>query len=772
VAFRHFGGDLRRFAWRDMVCAAEFTPTDVPRLRAREEKLASGTTPFAARMRALLALRGSEQVRKSAYDLHRWLEVLSEDDQEPGACDCWFLVSRGYEVLPRGTAHPTQVTPNYQSALDNADHVDAEIARLLTAGHILRYRDAAAAAGYPGVKPVCILACGMVLKLSKAGLKLRLVCDGSAPHNGRSLNDTMEIPKCRLTSVDQAASTCGKHSYVSSIDEADAYMQTPCSAWSVRYLSIQWRGVVYAFVCMNFGLSSACHAQQSLAVALHRALRRRLVRGGLHCNPTSTYDQRQVALPPINEQRQRSARTATKIYTNKHRHLLRGHSALAHFEAAQLRDGFKAKPPLPSAEARAAHRALDVLIAREKRAGRRIDSCSGLQQYLDDFFQSSTSRRSAFWIFLQALSLFQLLHVRVNMKPGKTAAPAQVYEFLGICGDLRDRFELYLSADRVSSMLDAIQTAITAGGATVASLASLIGLLVFCSSVVEARPYYRALLSILTKNCYDDRGRWSRARKSFFIVFSAAELRDLKAWHIVLRVHNGSDISRGIRRNVAPFELYSDASGTGLGFCYAGFYVAQDIPTSWAPFVFAKKDSHVRILQARLEAWASLLGMRYAIPRCGGVGATLRVRSDSMVFIGQARKMSSSDQAVQPILREVLWLAAVYGVRLEFIHLPAASIEIGFVDSLSRRTEADPGGKRAAIMAAGKIAAKTQFAQASAMGVHALGTMERPDLAPFLDAERCQALQFDVTWSAQRRDQLDALVEDGRLESLSHPTSH
>jgi hypothetical protein len=58
------------------------------------------------------------------------------------------------------------------------------------------------------------------------------------------------------------------------------------------------------------------------------------------------------------------------------------------------------------------------------------------------------------------------------------------------------------------------------------------------------------------------------------------------------------------------------------------------------------------------------------------------------------------------------------------------------------------------------------------MGVHALGTMERPDLAPFLDAERCQALQFDVTWSAQRRDQLDALVEDWRLESLSHPSSH
>ena len=96
--------------------------------------------------------------------------------------------------------------------------------------------------------------------------------------------------------------------------------------------------------------------------------------------------------------------------------------------------------------------------------------------------------------------------------------------------------------------------------------------------------------------------------------------------------------------------------------------------------------------------------MRYAIPRCAGKGMTLRVRSDSSCFIFQAMKMSSADPAVQPILREIMWLAAVYGVRLEFEHLSASSKEIAFVDALSRRTQAD-AAKRAKYMAAGKALA-------------------------------------------------------------------
>jgi hypothetical protein len=761
--FKDFGGDLRRFAWRQMVCDASIFDTNVPALRAREAVLATGSTPFAARMRDCIVARGDEQVRPSAYNLHLWLEVLAEDVNEPASCDVYFVISRGYEVLPRGTVHPRQVTRNYQSAFDNADEMDVEIARLLKAGFIKPYDVAAREAGYPDVQPVCTLACGMVIKITEAGIKLRLVCDGSAPHDGTSLNDTMEVPPCRLSSVDKAAATVGKNSWVFTIDEADAYMQTACSAWSVRYLCIVWRGIRYGFTVMNFGLSSACAQQQQIAIALHRAVRRRLVRAGLHCNATTSFDGHQVCLPPLYEQRQKKARLATKVFTNANRHLLRGHAVLKHSAScykiydSDSVDIAAASPPPTASSCAAARRQADRLLAAERSASRRIDTVSGLQQYLDDLFHACSSRRAAFFCLLVALHLFVQLRVRANMKPGKTTSPAQSYKFLGVAGCTR-RFILFLDKERVESTLTAISATVSAGGCTVGELASLIGLLVFCSAVVEARPYYRSLLNILKLHCYDDLGRWSRAKKHSFIKLSATELRDLRAWHVVLRYHNGTDVARGLRRLLAPFALYSDASGTGLAFQYGGHHEVEDLPPSWAPFIFAKKDSHVRILQAQLEAWACLLGLRYAIPRCAGAGMTLRVRSDSSVFVGQARKMSSADPAVQPVLREIMWLCAVHGVRLDFAHCPASSPKIGFVDALSRRTEPDPGGKRASVFSTELPKVTRWLRQATQMSVHKLGPVQRPDLLPFLRAERCQALNFRTTWSAQRRDELDELV--------------
>ena len=790
--FKQFGGDMRRFAWRDMACDDAKLVPDAAALRAREHELALGDSPFAQRMAIMIVRRGDEQVRTSGYDLPKWLEVAAEDDQQAGSVDIWFLVSRGYQVLPRGAEHPRQCTNNYPSANDNPDEMDAEIGRLHTADHIKEYSVAAREAGYGDVPVVCILACGMVIKLTKAGIKLRLVCDGSAPHDGTSLNDVMDVPPCRLTSVEKAAATCSKYGWVFTIDESDAYMQTPCSAWSVRYLGIRWRGVLYAFTVMNFGLSSACTAQQGIAVFLHRALRRRLVAGGLHCNPTSGYDQHQVALPPINEARQKTARLATKMFKNRHRALLDGHPAMAHAAAhddagvaidtgtdstgatatatsstsmkilgSKISDS-KIRAPdfeLQGPEHVQARAELDRLIKRERRAGRRIDSCSGLQQYLDDFFHACTTRRAGWWTMLQALALFNDLRVRVNMKPGKTDCPSQRLHFLGISGDLRAAFCLFLDKERVDGMLEAIAKAIADEGATVGELATLIGLMVFCSAVVEARPYYRSLLDILGENCYDQHGKWCKYKKGFFIKFSADQLRNLRAWSIVLKHYNGTDICRGLRRAAAPFEVYSDSSGSGLAWSYAGRYGVELVPKGWAKFVFARKESHVRILQGRLEAWGSLLGMRYAIPRLSGMGMTLTVRSDSSCFIYQARKMSSSDSAVQPILCEIMWLAAVHGVRLDFVHLPAASDEIGFVDALSRETQTD-APKRAAIMAAGKAKAAVEFAQSSRMGVHNIKPLERPDLVPFLEAERCQALNFSAEWSPQQRDALDAVLAE------------
>ena len=70
MLFKHFGGNMARFAWREMACDKTRVTPDVARLRAHEAEIALGDSPFALRMRAMIARRGDEQVRKSAYDLH------------------------------------------------------------------------------------------------------------------------------------------------------------------------------------------------------------------------------------------------------------------------------------------------------------------------------------------------------------------------------------------------------------------------------------------------------------------------------------------------------------------------------------------------------------------------------------------------------------------------------------------------------------------------------------------------------------------------------
>ena len=764
--FKDFGGDFRRFDWHTLCAEKKPCHLDVPTLLARERELAGDHSNFSRRMTFMIESRGFEQVRPSCYDLHRWLDVLAEDQHEAGSCDVWFLISRGYSVLPHGTVHPRQDTANYQSVHDHPEAFDSECSRLLQEGYIKEYDVAASEAGYADVPVVCVLACGIVIKLTPAGIKLRLVCDGSAPHDGSSLNETMEDQICNLASVEKAAQSCSKHGFAFTIDECDAYMQTPCSAYSVRFLGIRWRGKIFAYTVMNFGLSSACGAQQSIAVALHRAVRRRLVSGGLHCNPTANFDQVQPWVLPVNEQRQRVARAKRKAFTNKHRDILSATEDDGDIHTKIVAENFynyvhvpasakKTHAPDSANKSTVFHRAAK-LLRDEKHATRRISSCSSLYQYLDDMFAAFTDRRSAVWSFLISLSLFLELNVRVNKKPGKTCFPAQRFEFLGVSFDLR-QFRLYLSATKVDILLSSLTAAIEAGSTTFGDLESLVGVLVWSSAVIEVRPYYRSLLNILTNTCPTFNGRRHRAAKHTLITFSDVELRDLRAWLVILRVFNGCEIERGIRRQISAFELLSDASGTGLGYSYAGVYGHMEVPASWSSFIFARSDSHVRILVGRLEAWALLEGLRYACPRCSGKLMTLRARTDNIGLCYQVRKLSSKDIAVQPILREIMWLLAVHGVRLQMDFIPG--VENVFTDALSRLTQPD-AHTRAAALAACKAKAAIHLVQATKMGVHAVGALARPDLLPFLEAERCSALDFDDQWSEQSRAGLDAVLDE------------
>ena len=112
-------------------------------------------------------------------------------------------------------------------------------------------------------RPAIILAMGCVIKEANGKRKVRLVLDASAPHDGTSLNAQIEVPATKLASVRKARAgiaqlgTADGDLWGFTADLVDAYLQNPCSEESISFLGIEWKGVIYAYPRMPFGISSA-----------------------------------------------------------------------------------------------------------------------------------------------------------------------------------------------------------------------------------------------------------------------------------------------------------------------------------------------------------------------------------------------------------------------------------------------------------------------------------------------------------------------------------
>ncbi len=144
-----------------------------------------------------------------------------------------------------------------------------------------------------------MLAMGCVIKQSAGRRKVRITLDASAPHDGTSLNARIECPPTKLASVRQARAGLaeltadGDEVWMFTADLVDAYLQNPCAEESVNHLGIEWKGEVYVYVRMPFGVSSAPAAQQTLLCALMRAAMRRWTRAGIVCGSMPGYDHHQ-----------------------------------------------------------------------------------------------------------------------------------------------------------------------------------------------------------------------------------------------------------------------------------------------------------------------------------------------------------------------------------------------------------------------------------------------------------------------------------------------
>ena len=218
-----------------------------------EDFYCSQETPFGRALRQ--SLEGALPIVRSGLNLQGWLRMLAEELEDPhatAAAELYLRLSRGWQVLPPDAEVELQWTRNYVSENDAVAgaHIDAELLRLQTGGHLLTFDEAQAV--FPSLRgmdrPTVILAMGCVVKIvldpafPGGKTKTRVVLDCSAPHDGTSLNARMDVPDTKLAAVRQARagvaelSQDGDEVWGFKCDMTDAFLQIPTAESSVRLL--------------------------------------------------------------------------------------------------------------------------------------------------------------------------------------------------------------------------------------------------------------------------------------------------------------------------------------------------------------------------------------------------------------------------------------------------------------------------------------------------------------------------------------------------------
>ena len=222
---------------------------------------------------------------------------MADTQQRPAdlatvCAELYTTLRSGFHILPPGTHVdvPTE-TSNYKSIDDNIDDVRAEIGRLRKLGHLISWDTAQQR--HPSLRdkrrPDHVLALGAVVKSKPGGRKkTRLVIDPSrattraSPHaEVAGLNDSIELPGCRLPTVTQASKAMTRRCWMFKADATDAFMQTKHSVDSLRLMGIVFDGALMVYNSLCFGLKSAPAHQQRLATIFSRVVMRRWKASGI-----------------------------------------------------------------------------------------------------------------------------------------------------------------------------------------------------------------------------------------------------------------------------------------------------------------------------------------------------------------------------------------------------------------------------------------------------------------------------------------------------------
>lgn len=195
---------------------------------------------------------------------------------------------------------------------------------------------------------------------------------------------------------------------------------------------------------------------------------------------------------------------------------------------------------------------------------------TALLPLLDDVGGFATSVVAGLYGFLSYIWTCHLVGCKCSPKPGKTVPPStQDMVFIGYLLSL-ENMTVSMEPQRIRIMENRLVSILETGWVTRTDMESVVGTLVFITTVVGMRTYYRSFIELM-------RAQRRRSR----LVLTDAVRSDMLKWQKLLHLFNGQSVYRGVRRASSRFPLYTDASFSGWGFAWCDLVVPGKWPEPW-----------------------------------------------------------------------------------------------------------------------------------------------------------------------------------------------
>ena len=286
-----------------------------------------------------------------------------------------------------------------------------------------------------------------------------------------------------------------------------------------------------------------------------------------------------------------------------------------------------------------------------------VHAVNVLLSFLDDTGGFASSRAAAWLSFVHYITTCFDLGYPVACKEGKTESPATFLHFLGFDVDC-ESMTVSLHPERVDEIRDKLITFASRDSMSLKEGQSLVGILVFASTVIRiGRLYYRALLDAINDLGPD-------APSSARIKIDGAIKESLGMWSSLMTNLNAVNANVQAMRPTVPGEIRTDASLQGWGWIGMGKFDYGAWPDSWIQKMGVWNPSKLeeRIWICELEAWGVLHALRSLCKRMGQCRVVVKV--DNLPVVYMLRKLSAGSPRCVRVLREIAWICAAYDIEL------------------------------------------------------------------------------------------------------------